>query len=74
MWSFKKLLFIQEISPGGVGTEIAVAGGFVPEGGEFTGAIMLNDSDVAQAVGFLLMTPYSVNMSEIIIKPTGEKF
>lgn len=33
---------------------------------------ILQDSDVAQAVGFLLMTPYSVNMSEIIIKPTGE--
>lgn len=33
----------------------------------------LRDVDVSQAVGFLLMTPYSVNITELIIKPTGER-
>jgi hypothetical protein len=34
----------------------------------------LRDFDVAQAVNFLLTTDYSVNMTEIIIKATGEVF
>ncbi|CRL06496.1 CLUMA_CG019608, isoform A [Clunio marinus] len=68
-----KKIRISEISPGGVWTEIQTAGGFegsVEEwmaAGEFP---ILQDVDVSQAVTFLLMTPYTVNMTEIIIKPT----
>lgn len=32
----------------------------------------LKPADVSQAVSFLLMTPYSVNITELVIKPTGE--
>lgn len=69
---------MQEISPGGVATEIAVVGGLIQPGTEmpahFADFPMLKDADVSQAVGFLLTTPYSVNLSEIVIKPTGEKY
>lgn len=67
----------QEISPGAVETEIQIAGGFVPLGNswlEKKGYPALKDADVAQTVMFLLMTPFSVNLTEIIIKPTGETF
>lgn len=65
----------QEISPGLVGTEIGQAGGFLPVGVSMTRGDrpILRDSDVSQAVKFLLMTDYTVNLTEIIIKPTGER-
>lgn len=71
------LLKIQEISPGFVETEIIEAGGSASTGENWLdnqGFPYLKDVDVAQTVEFLLMTPYAVNITEIIIKPTGEKF
>lgn len=41
---------------------------------EIEGHPALKDADVAQTVMFMLMTPYSVNLAEIVIKPTGETF
>ena len=39
-----------------------------------TGVIpMLKGSDISQTVLFLLMTPYEVNITEMIVKPVGEK-
>lgn len=58
-------------------SEIQIAGGFVKPGDswlEDQGYPALSGADIAQAVTFLLTTPYSVNISEIIIKPTGESF
>jgi NADP-dependent 3-hydroxy acid dehydrogenase YdfG len=67
--------FFQEISPGFVKTKIFKSGGYVENDEEFFKSVpCLNSSDVSQAVNFLLMTDYSVNITEIIIKPTGEKF
>jgi len=34
---------------------------------------ILKSADVSQTVLFMLMTPYDVNITEMIIKPTGEK-
>lgn len=34
----------------------------------------LRDTDISQAVKFLLITDYSVNITELMIKPTGELF
>jgi NADP-dependent 3-hydroxy acid dehydrogenase YdfG len=67
----------QEISPGAVQSEFTEAGGFANEGEDLyvnLGLPCLRGSDVAQAVRFMLMTDYSVNMTEIIIKPNGELF
>lgn len=73
----EQIYFLQEVSPGGVLTEIQEAGGFVKPGEKPTiqgeqDFPMLRDADVSEAVGFLLTTPYSVNITEIVIKPTGE--
>jgi len=65
-----KKIRVAEISPGLVVSELREAAGLpkhkIPE--------FLRAADVSQAVTFLLMTPHSVNITEIIIKPTGEKF
>jgi NADP+-dependent farnesol dehydrogenase len=69
---------VSEISPGTVSTELFEAGGFGKSGKpgwiKAQGYPSLKDSDISQAVLFLLMTPDSVNITEIIIKPTGESF
>ncbi|XP_070501940.1 farnesol dehydrogenase-like [Chironomus tepperi] len=65
-----------EISPGGVHTEIGgdslntpemkamIESGLVP---------ILNAADISQTVLFMLMTPYQVNITEMIVKPVGER-
>ncbi|XP_070501563.1 farnesol dehydrogenase-like [Chironomus tepperi] len=65
-----------EISPGGVDTEIGGDSMNTPEiralieSGVFP---MLKGSDISQTVLFMLMTPYEVNITEMIVKPVGEK-
>ncbi|KAL7048554.1 hypothetical protein ACKWTF_003389 [Chironomus riparius] len=65
-----------EISPGGVLTEIGGDTIFTPEmraileSGEYP---MLKSSNIAQTVLIMLMTPYDVNITEMIVKPVGEK-
>lgn len=34
----------------------------------------LQSSDISHGVMFLLSTPYTVNVTELTIRPTGEKF
>ena len=34
---------------------------------------LLKSSDISQTVLFMLMTPYDVNITEMIVKPIGEK-
>jgi len=34
---------------------------------------MLKGSNISQTVLFMLMTPYEVNITEMIVKPIGEK-
>ena len=65
------MLSFQEISPGFVSTDI---GGGSLKTPEIKAAFpMLKGSDVAQTVQFILMTPYEVNITELIVKPVGEK-
>ena len=69
-------IFLQEISPGFVNTEIG--GDYITapevrtliERGEIP---MLKSSDISQTVIFMLMTPYEVNITEMIVKPVGEQ-
>jgi len=69
-------LSLQEISPGGVLTEI---GGDALKTPEMKAILesglypMLKSSDVSQTVLFMLMTPYEVNITEMIVKPVGER-
>lgn len=35
---------------------------------------MLKSSDVSQTVLFMLMAPYEVNITELVIRPVGENF
>lgn len=71
---------VAEISPGAVMTEIgqaAISKGPTPKvdiKSIKSDYAALNDFDVSQTVMFLLSTPYNVNVTEIIIKPVGEKF
>lgn len=73
---------VSNVSPGGVVTEIFEVAGFTSKDmpyakevlQEQTGATpMLEAGDIADAVVYLLSTKPSVNISELIIHPTGEK-
>jgi NADP-dependent 3-hydroxy acid dehydrogenase YdfG len=58
-----------------VKTDIFKFGGYIENEEAFFARVpCLKSSDVSQAVNFLLMTDYSVNITEIIMKPTGEEF
>ncbi|XP_070501562.1 farnesol dehydrogenase-like [Chironomus tepperi] len=65
-----------EISPGGVATEISGNIRNRPDIKAYLEANpvpILKSEDVSQTVLFMLMTPYDVNITEMIVKPTGEK-
>jgi len=67
---------LQEISPGGVDTRTGGGSSLTPEmiaileSGEHP---MLKSSNIAQTLLFILMTQYDVNITEIIVKPVGER-
>lgn len=65
----------QSLSPGYVDTEIMIASGMADGVLEkmFAEIPALKAEDIAESVMFLLSTPYTVNISEITIKPVGEK-
>lgn len=65
---------VSNLSPGSVKTEIVVVGGLTESKEKFFDNIPhLQPEDVAQSVKFLLETPYSVNITQLTIKPTGER-
>lgn len=70
---------VTSLSPGGVQTEIFEAAGITahpgnaPTAAEESNTPMLEASDLADAVVYLLSTKPSVNISELIMHPTGEK-
>lgn len=64
-------LFQQSISPGYVLTNFQRSAGFK---GLIEHMPNLNPSDIAYTVQFLLKTPYSVNITDMKVKPVGEKF
>lgn len=74
-----QLNICQEICPGVVETEIFNAGGWMEDNdkepwAKKMGVSYLRDSDIAQTVQFMLMVPYTVNITDMIVKPVGERF
>ncbi|XP_070498042.1 farnesol dehydrogenase-like [Chironomus tepperi] len=68
-----------EISPGAVETEIFETGGWKVRNSDKSfvksGIIpMLKSEDVSRTILFMLELPYDVNVTEMIVKPVGEKF
>lgn len=67
---------VANLSPGSVKTEIAVAAGLpmdvIKE--RYKDWPCLASEDVAESVVYLLSTPTNVNVTQLTIKPVGEKF
>jgi NADP-dependent 3-hydroxy acid dehydrogenase YdfG len=63
------------LSPGRVDTDIGVASGFTSTDAtaEFESMPVLKAEDIVHSVMFLLSTGYDVNITELTIKPNGEK-
>lgn len=70
-----KKIRVTSLSPGSVKTDIIVTGGFAKSKEEFFNDEhpSLDVEDVAQTVSFLLQTPYTVNITELTVKPVGER-
>lgn len=65
---------VSNLSPGSVRTDIVVTGGLAESKEEFFDSHpVLLPEDVSQSVLFLLMTPFNVNITELTIKPVGER-
>jgi NADP+-dependent farnesol dehydrogenase len=68
---------VSNVSPGAVKTEMAFSSmkDQSPEIIEkiYESISFLLPEEVAQTVSFLLEVPYSVNITELTVKPTGEK-
>lgn len=65
---------VSSVSPGSVITEIMMAGNYSETKEEcFKGSPYLEPEDVAQTVSFLLRTPFTVNITEITVRPVGER-
>lgn len=65
---------VSNLSPGSVKTEIVVVGGLAESMDQFFDEFpYLKPEDVAHSVRFLLETPTSVNVTQLTIKPVGEK-
>lgn len=63
---------VSNLSPGLVRTEMTAPDQNADK--YFATVAVLRPEDVAQAISFLLATPYNVNITELTIKPAGEKF
>lgn len=65
---------VANISPGIVKTNIGHAGGRKNADTHYDSLPHLDSVDISQSVLYLLSTPYNVNVTQITIKPVGEKF
>ncbi|KAL7048557.1 hypothetical protein ACKWTF_003392 [Chironomus riparius] len=66
---------VSSVSPGYVHTEFVAASGFVSDPSiVLEGFPYILGDDVSKAVMYLLSTPYNVNVTELTIRPVGEKF
>lgn len=58
-----------------VNTNIFESGNFSrADGGIYHDRPEMTGADIAEAVLYVLSTPYSVNVTELKIKPVGERF
>lgn len=64
---------VANVSPGIVKTNIGHAGGRLNADVHYDSLAHLESVDVSQSVAYLLSTPYNVNVTQITIKPVGEK-
>lgn len=67
-----KKIRVSNVSPGAVRTEMSTPANVDPDE-FFADKAILKAEDVSQAVLFLLETPHSVNITQITVKPVGEK-
>lgn len=67
-----KKIRISNVSPGAVRTEMSTPANVNPDE-FFADKAALMAGDVSQAVLFLLETPHSVNITQMTVKPVGEK-
>lgn len=69
---------VSNISPGCVKTDIMMNCGYVTDKKAndelFTTFPNMQPEDIADTIRYVLETPYNVNISELTIKPVGEKF
>lgn len=65
---------ISSISPGTIKTNVRVTGGWKNPEEFYKQRPYLDPKEVAASVIYLLTTPYNVNVTELSIKPVGEKF
>ncbi|KAG5668509.1 hypothetical protein PVAND_016448 [Polypedilum vanderplanki] len=70
--SENKKIRISNLSPSSVNSNLWTAFGLTKEYMESVN--FMKTDDVADAVVYLLSTPYNVNVTEMIIRPVGEKF
>lgn len=71
---FMKKIRVTSISPGEVKTEMVAASGFEGSTDEYFASVpLLLPEDIAEGVVYVLSTPPRVNVTELTIRPTGER-
>lgn len=65
---------VSNISPGTIKTNVRATGGWENIEEFYKHRPFLEPEEIANSVLYLLSTPYNVNVSELSIKPVGEKF
>jgi NADP+-dependent farnesol dehydrogenase len=65
---------VTNISPGTIKTNVRVAGGWENCEEFYKQRPYLEPKEIGDAILYLLSTPYNVNVTELCIKPVGEKF
>jgi NADP-dependent 3-hydroxy acid dehydrogenase YdfG len=64
---------VSNLSPGVVKTEIMVRGNAYKSQQDYDEIPHINPEDIAQGILYLLQTPYNVNVTQLTIKPVGER-
>lgn len=71
---YKNKIRVTSISPGEVKTEMVEASSFKGSVDEYFASVaLLLPEDIAEAVIYILSTPLRVNVTELTIRPTGER-
>jgi NADP+-dependent farnesol dehydrogenase len=70
----KDKIRVASVSPGEVKTEMVEASGFKGSVDEYFDSVpTLHAEDIAEGVVYILSTPLRVNVTELTIRPTGER-
>ena len=71
---YKDKIRVTSLSPGEVKTEMVEASGFQGSTEEYFNSVpVLLPEDIAEGVIYILSTPFRVNVTELTIRPTGER-